>query len=86
VVERRRRVVVEEEASRSRGGRHPCQSEEEVSRIAVACWGIIEEAAADVREGGGCVKEGGNSALKKAGGAPWPRSGDFDHLASRQCH
>jgi hypothetical protein len=36
-----------------------------VSRIAVACWGIIEEAAADVREGGGRVKEGGNSALKK---------------------
>jgi hypothetical protein len=71
--------------SRSRGGRHACRSEEEVSQVVAACRGVIEEAAAGVEEGGGRVKEGGNGALKKGGGAPWPSSGDFDHLASRQC-
>jgi hypothetical protein len=51
--------------SRSRGGRHACRSEEEVSQVVAACRGVIEEAAAGVEEGGGRVKEGGNGALKK---------------------
>jgi hypothetical protein len=51
--------------SRSRGGRHACRSEEEASRIAAACPGVIEEAMIGVEEGGGRVKEGGDGALKK---------------------
>jgi hypothetical protein len=47
------------------GGRHACRSEEEASQVAAACQGIIEEAAAIVGEGGGCIKEGGDGALKK---------------------
>jgi hypothetical protein len=58
---------------------------EEASRVAAVCWGIIEEAADDVREGGGHIKEGGNGSLKNGGGVSWPNSGDFDHLTSRQC-
>jgi hypothetical protein len=53
--------------------------------VAAVCWGVIKEATADVGEGGGHVKEGGNNALNKGGCALWPSSGDFDHLTSRQC-
>jgi hypothetical protein len=53
--------------SRSRGGRHACQNEEEVSWVAAACQGVIKEATIGVEEGGGCVKEGGDGALKKVG-------------------
>jgi hypothetical protein len=44
--------------SRSRGGRHACQNEEEVSWVAAACQGVIKEATVG-------VEEGGDGALKK---------------------